>query len=285
MGKKKGQPLTLPTWDTPRPDFEKPPVTEVVLSLQFNDLPDLGVLQMGRLWDCFRNKYPITDTKNALAAVHEAFERRPQPGIQFRIVSEPSAPRCWFENAARTELIQIQADRFIFNWKQTEAKEPYPRYEDVRAKFKRNFKIFTTFLKDNGMGAVTPNQCEVTYVNMLPAGTGWTRHGQLKDVFSPWSGRCSDGFLGEPEEGLFQIRYFLRAADKTPVGRLHISAEPQVRIEDDAPMIRFVLTARGAPLKKTQKAIIEFFDFGRENIVRGFTSFTSSQMHKAWGKK
>jgi uncharacterized protein (TIGR04255 family) len=42
------------------PDFEHPPVTEVVIGLQFDALPGLSSAWIGELWSAFRDRYPIT---------------------------------------------------------------------------------------------------------------------------------------------------------------------------------------------------------------------------------
>ncbi|MCI0560007.1 MAG: TIGR04255 family protein [Nitrososphaera sp.] len=268
--------------DTPRPDFNKPPVTEVVLGVQFSKLPKLDSLQMGGLSERFKKEYPHHKPMQRLDPKTEEFEPTERPTVQFSVVSEPPTPRYWFESNSRTELIQVQNDRFIFNWRQMEASAKYPRYEKVRAKFQKHFRTFRNFLKDRDLGDVVVNQCEVTYVNLLPAGSGWNHHGEIDQVFSSWSGRYTDNFLWRPEEVVLRTSYLLRDTQNEPVGRLHFAVEPRLRISDKLPMIRFTITARGMPLRKSEAGVIEFLNFGRDNIVRGFASFTTKKMHRLW---
>ncbi len=272
----------LPKFDSPRPDFNDPPVIEVVLSVQFEPLSALGVPQFGVLWERYRKKFPNTEDKPLLSSVTESFEApKPRP-VRYEILSEPPQTRCWFKNVADTELIQVQRDRFVFNWKKTEADEPYPRYPYVRAEFKAHFRTFETFLRDHDVGTVLPNQCEVTYVNHLFPGRGWKRSGQFKNIFSIWSGRHSGDFLPEPEDITFQTRYQMLTEEGKPVGRLHVQAEPRIKVEDASPLLRLTLTARGAPLEGNLDGVLAFFDLGREFVVRGFTSITTNKMHKIW---
>jgi len=269
-------------FDGPRPDFKKPPVNEVVLSLQFEPLDEFNAAHIGVLWQKFRLRYPKTTTKGAIPPVIERFgELRPQT-FSFSVVEAPEVPRCWFENKAGTELIQVQRDRFLFNWKQTAAREKYVRYERVRAKFLRHLKTFERFLQENNLGKIKPNQCEITYVNELHIGDGWLRYGQLAKVFAIWSGRHSDNFLKEPEDAVFRARYSMLSKQGMPLGRLHVSCDPRIRTSDGKQILRLEITARGAPLKKTRKAAFEFFDFAREYVVRGFASITSKRMHEIW---
>lgn len=267
-------------FDGPRPEFNNPPVNEVVLSLQFEPIVGFDTAHIGLLWQKYRRAYPKTTTKGQINPVIEGFEKPRQQTLSFKVV--PDVPRCWFENKAGTELIQVQQDRFLFNWKQTAAREQYVRYEIVRRKFLRHLNTFESFLREHNLGKIVPNQCEVTYVNQLAMEEGWNRYGQLGKVFSVWSGRHSDAFLGEPEDVIFRARYRMMSKDGKPLGRLHVVCEPRIRGDDGSLILRLELTARGTPLKKTKKAVFEFFDFAREYIVRGFASITSKGMHGVW---
>jgi hypothetical protein len=51
-----------------------------------------------------------------------------------------------------------------------------------------------------------------------------------------------------------------------------------VRLKDNAPMFVFDLTARGQIGDGT-----DFFDLGREWIVRSFKNLTTPEMHQVWG--
>ena len=283
MSEKSKRSVTLPKFGGPRPDFNKPPVTEVVLSLQFDPIQGFDVPHFGLLWDRYRKNFPDVSTKSPLPPVFETYGS-PQSNqiVRFQLTQDPEIPRCWFESVKGTELIQVQADRFIFNWKSEDGSEPYPRYEKVRSRFEKYFKVFEKFLRENELGKVKPNQCEVTYVNEIVPGDGWKRLGQIGRVFSFWSGRFSDKFLREPNEIYFRFSNQMASAEGEPIGKLHVSADPRYRIGDGAPLIRLVITARGAPQNQTKKAVIDFFDIGREYIVRGFASLTTKEMHKLW---
>ena len=276
---------TYPKFNSPRPDFTDPPVTEVVLSLQFDPINGFDTPHHGLIWDLYRKKYPRTSTKETLGSAIEDFGLpKLSPSVQFKVVQQHDVPRCWFENLKGTELIQVQPDRFIFNWKSGKVGEKYPRYERVRARFRSHFKTFETFLKVNGLGKAVPNQCEVTYVNEIYPGKAWKTPGQLGRIFTVWSGRYSDTFLSKPEIVNFNHYQRILSYEGMPIGRFHTSVESRIRISDGEPMLRFTLTARGAPLKPTKKAVFDFFNLGREYVVRGFASATTKKMHEVWGR-
>ena len=172
-------------------------------------------------------RYPEISVGGPTPPNREMFGGPPRPIIRFSVQEEPSVPRCWLTG---TELIQIQKDRFIFNWRKREPTQVYPRYPTVRRKFERHLAKFQTFLRRQRIGKIVPRQCEVTYVNELFPSKVWKRHGQLDKVYSPWSGRHSDRFLSEPEDVSILVRYRLVSDDGRPLGRLSASSDSQGRV-------------------------------------------------------
>ena len=72
-----------------------------------------------------------------------------EPAFSF-VSGLPPLPRCWFLNDTETRLIQLQADRFIHNWRKVTGKEEYPRYEAIRDEFIDRWDEFCMFLGDQG---------------------------------------------------------------------------------------------------------------------------------------
>ena len=269
---------------SPRPDFKAPPVVEVSLAVQFDALPKLGVAETGALWSRYRQEYPETEDQPPILPANESFDLPQQREVKFKVVQGVPEIRCWFKNSTGTELIQVQRDRFVFNWRQIGSGESYPRYEQVRGKFEIHYRTFERFLKSRRIGRVVPNQCTVSYVNNIMPNNDWKRFGQLNKIFTVWSGHNSDRFLGEPEEVEFRVRYRILDESGSPIGRLHVEAEPHVRTDDGSPVIHLTLTARGKPLGEGLNGILAFFDIGREHVVRGFTSITTKKYHDKWGR-
>lgn len=267
------------------PDYKNPPVSEVVLSIQFATLANFRSIHMGLLWQRFRKKFLKFSEHPPLNPAFETFGKRGrgQSSINVQLTQGTIVPRYWFLNADNTQLIQFQPDRFAHNWRKVGVGDKYPRYEKIKAQFSAEFRKINKFLKENEIGKIIPNQVEVTYVNHI---TSLTDNGSLPPfgtVFSFWSNRRYVQVLGSIEQSKFQSSFVIHSEDEEPIGRLNVSAEPAWR-DDGAPFIRFVLTARGRPVKQTQKSAFDFLDLGREKIVFGFTELTTDRMHKVWGR-
>jgi uncharacterized protein (TIGR04255 family) len=205
--------------------------------------------------------------------------------VRVQMLESPPAPRVWFLNEAGTELIQVQSDRFIHNWRKVGEGDTYPRYEYIRNTFRSELEAFQAILTREEIGEIVPNQCEVTYVNHIVSGSGWNSHGQLGNVLTVFQTAYSDDKLAEPEDVRLGLRFVLKDDHSEPIGRLHISAQPVYRRADHVPMIALTLTARGRPSGEKLDDVLRCLDVGRDSIVCAFASITTPEMHRIWGRK
>ncbi len=270
----------------PFPDFERPPVVEVALSVQLEPLVKLSTQELAIFWEeVLHRQY----TWKEAPPIPPAFEwfGIPQPAANveftFQQLDAPPPHRALFLSEDETALVQLQRDRFVRNWRKANS-EPYPRYEHIRTGFREQYEELCRFVAQRKLGACVPNQCEVTYVNHIP----WGREGQppedLSEVLTPWTAKTTDSFLGEPEQVDLAARYVIRT-EEGPVGRLHVAANPRYRGDDLQPLLTLTLTARGRPASEGVDDVMNFLDRGREHVVRGFASVTTTAMHKRWGRR
>lgn len=258
------------------PDYKKPPVIEVVSGITFEPIKGLAAPYLGILWQKFRSKYPHCKEVAPLLPVVERFdEALPREGLSFG--EEFPRPRIWFETADGNGLIQVQRDRFLHNWKKERDEDQYPHYDYVIKNFRECLVTFEDFLKENGLEAVEPLQYELTYINHILAGEGWTTLSDMRKIFPDFSWRTSDQrFLPLPETINWQTSFAL--PKKT--GRLHASIRLGKRRTDRRPTFLFELTARGILEDKSRSTMWSWFDIAHEWIVRGFTDLTSEELHK-----
>jgi len=280
------QPTKVLDMDRNLPDFDNPPVVEVVLSLQFEPLDRLRTPQMGAFWSKIKGDFPQSEEHPSIDPVIEEFNGSEAGEVVERLRLLMSAPvRHWYLSGDGTSLIQIQRDRFIQNWRKGEEGQQYPRFEKVLKPFKDNLRKFEDYLRGEGIGTLTPNQCEVTYINHIPKGQGWSRYDDIGHVVTLFSPKKRGGFLPEIEEARFGSRFVIPDKDGNPIGRLYISADPGIRKPDNCPTLRLNLTARGRPISNGVDGVFGFFEIGHEWIVEGFAAITSAKMHKIWKRK
>ena len=265
------------------PDFRKPPVAETVLSLQFEPISGLTTAHIGLLWARFRADFPTIEEHEPLPTAIEEFGRPSLPPVHVSIEQDRPLPRVWFISKTKTELIQVQSNRFIHNWRRYQGIEPYPHYDVVnRPNFNAEVATFQKFLEDESLGPLKINQCEVAYVNHIEQAGVWETHSQFDKVFSVWNGGTSGSFLPKPEDVAMQVRFVIPDGSGKPVGRLHVVAHPAWRRTDQMPIFVLNLTARGEPLGDGVNGAFAFLDLARDWIVKGFAELTRPEMHRVW---
>jgi uncharacterized protein (TIGR04255 family) len=265
------------------PEFSAPPLSEVALGAQFDVIPGFLTPHVGLVWQHFRKDFPLLEEQPPLPPIFETFGPNPQfaPGMSLQFVTGPETPRVFFINQARTELLQVQRDRFLHNWRKIGEADSYPRFERMLETFKAGFATFTDAISSEGLGPIVPNQCEVTYINQMPVPAGGNLSDLTDDLFGPHTGSLALDDLGKPEDLRFLLRYVMRDAEGKPIGRLIASAEPARKIEGQT-IVQLTLTARGRPTTPDEKGILDFLNRGRISVVKGFAHLTGPKMHKHW---
>lgn len=266
----------------PLPEFHRPPVTEVAISVQFEPLAWWRVAHAGLFWSQIKSDYPLTEAQIPLPPQVERFEEDrlfPQaPTLSIGAV-DPDTARVWFLSEDQTKIVQVQQDRFIINWRQIGGTEKYPRYaEELRPRFEREYRIFQSYVNTYDTAILNVQQCEITYVNDIARGEGWTTLSEATSLFSPWWGSYTDGFLPTPEA----VNVSGSFAMPNEQGRLHFATQTLRRTRDQREVVQFRLTARGKSSGGDLRHVLEWMDLGREWVVRGFADLTSKEAHILW---
>jgi len=270
------------------PSFSNHPLIEVALSVQFEPLAKLTIPEIGILWQEYQSRFsaiqqhPEIETIIERLGVGAKVAKLPS----FELMSSLPSPRVWFLSDNGSEIIQIQQNRFIKNWRKTTDTDKYPRYEKyLRGAFLEDLNGFISFLSKRGIGDLIPNQCELTYVNHMGINDAWSKHSELGRILNCWNDEyCHEPGLDVEDVGI-NIRHLLKDKDDNFIGRLHITSQPGFRNTDDSPIYIINLVARGKPLDESVSGIMNFLDLGHEKIVNMFTKITSERMHALWGKE
>ncbi len=263
------------------PDYERPPVKEVICGVTFKTLKGLLAPHLGILWDRFKPDYAQCDQKPPLAPVMERFDG-PQR-VEVKLSDLPPLPRVWFIHQNENGIIQIQQDRFIHNWRKVREADEYPRYETVFAMFQAYLAEFISVLDEEAIGEVEPLQYEMTYVNEMSVGEGWTTLADVGRLFPDLSWR-SEGraFLPQPEGLNCQLVFALPERN----GRLHATVRKAKRREGGTDVLLLELTARGIGEYGSVENLDSWFGIAHEWIVRGFADLCSEAVQQTiWGRK
>ncbi len=268
------------------PDFEDPPVVEVALSVQFEKLTGLRSQHIGLLWSEYRHDYPEIEEQQPIDPIIETFPSFGQPTPKFRLEFQkiPGLPRIWFLNSQQSRLIQIQNDRFVYNWRKVRKEETYPHFHDVKECFIESYNKFNKFIDSYKIEGLLLNQCEVTYVNIIPTDGKVKSYSDLDKVLTVFHKEYSEDFPLDLEYAQITMRHIIKDKSDLAIGRLHISLDPVVGPENETALL-LKLIARGKPEEPDLGSALKFFDLGNEMIVTCFTSITTKSMHDVWRRK
>ena len=267
--------------ESPLPSYDRPPVDETALSIQFDSLVGFDIPHFGVYWTRIRDRFPRIESHPPIPNVIEQFgEWRPQASsMGFTFASMPEV-RCWFLDQPGNRLLQLQRDRLVYNWRRVTGTEEYPRYPSIRDSLVTEWKRFCQFAEEENLGSPKATQCEAIYVNQIEYGDGWKNYGELHKVVNTFSAAKSASFLSAPERMSMQMSY----AVEQLAGRLHVQFVPVIRTRDGKEVLQMTLTTRGAPASPAPEDIIAWLDKARACIVRCFSEFTTDEMQERWGK-
>jgi uncharacterized protein (TIGR04255 family) len=274
--------------DTPLADpvsFDAPPVSEVALGVQFAAPVADDAVALADFWPQIRDQFPDLERHEAIDRIDESFGPA-APSQQFQINLGVEPRRYWFVSADKRWLVQVQPDRFVFNWRRQGDDEAYPRYRSLRRRFEELYRTFAASVGEERLAANPPEWCATTYVNNILASSSADPATRLplghilRFVSSPKS-----SVLPPLEDTALQQRHLLpsRVPGEAPQGRLYIKANPAFRANDQLPGYVVELKVLARPDAHSRAAIMRCLDQGRDLIVRSFKDITTPAMHKQWG--
>jgi uncharacterized protein (TIGR04255 family) len=267
------------------PGFSRPPIDEVVLSIQFAPPENFTTAHMGLFWRSIRSKYPTVTQQPKLPPLFETFGTPPISGsaVQFQAMMAPPMPRFWFDNENGPDLLQLQQDRIIHNWRKREQEQIYPRYGAIRSRFESEVQAFVEFLEKEQLGELRVNQCEVSYINVIQLPDNVDPHLKITEISPLWSTQITESASGKFENSSLYAQYLLSDNQK-PFGRIYVNFQPAFRPSDLSPLIRLEITARGTPNGESISEAFRLLDEERSAIVRTFADVTTPMMHEIWGR-
>lgn len=248
--------------------FRKPPVVETALSIQFEELRDFRTTHFGEYYSTVKERFPVVIEQRRLDHVVEAFPALPRiPALRIEPVV-PRPGRVQFRDATDgCAMLQLQPDRFAFNWCRKEGLE-YPRYATNQPRLFDEFGRFCEFAAQHGLGDVKPDLCEATYVNHILPAQNESVTECFSAVFSGINWESSDGWLPQPPDVAVLNRVYTIGEQQ---GRLYAEARI-ANNRESGDFVELKITAR--VLHNDEEDLRENMDLARLWVVKSFTSLT-----------
>lgn len=262
-----------------RPHFHRPPIFEQAITLGFERLAQLEIVDHGLFWATLRDQFPDSETGPRITTPVEIFD-----GTETQILmsAAPSLqlPRAIFRNDTKGEIVQVQDDTFVFNWIANGLNNEYPRFERTSARLWELFGKFSEFYQQRHGVLPQLRHCEITNVNVIPVADFGESYDDMSKAF------VVDPFEWEVpglEAETYVRRRLHRILDERgrSVGRLHSVISP-TRDQSDQDAFQFELTARSVPNIHNRIAAEDFFARAHSMINGAFLASVQPAMREVW---
>lgn len=251
------------------------------MGVQFPRLSGLNASYVGDLHKVFSAEYPEYQERPPLEPIPENFGPSGRPAITFQLADFPALPRLWFVSDGGDNVIQIQQDRFICNWRRTDDSAVYPRFQSCYSTFCQNLEKFEAFLSSNSLGSLKPSLGELVYVNHFPTTTADGQSLAFSDICTLLA--VNPG--GTKPEEVHLSAFYPIVDDGRRVGGIETSFAKQVHKGRGEPVFELRLNCRGTPLGPGLSGLRTFLELAHVEENKVFLSLTSQRLQKEWGKR
>jgi len=246
------------------PKFTKSPLTEVVCGVEFN-APEFSSVHFGLYWQTIKDRFPSPPLD------------RPPIG-EYEILSIlPLIRRVWFESSDRKQLIQLQSNRFHYNWHSQNEADEYPHFKEIYPKFEQEWQHFQAWWQQLNSDNLPLEviRYELTYMNHIDKSFGWNEPRDNHKIFT-FVGKEWSGHLKKPIVFDAEIEFEI----PENMGSLSVRLDQRVRPQDDSNLLFFELTAQSFDPKSN---IGEWFDLAHKYTVDAFLELIQEETKKEWG--
>lgn len=252
--------------------FENPPVNEVVLSTYFN--PPLSHFRnehIGLFWEKIRDEFPTVRQQIPVGVGLEIAADEPSP-----------MPRYWFVAENDINLIQIQKNAFMFNWRRRN--EDYPRFHrHIKPTFDKYYGLFSEFIRAEikTVENLAVDLCELTYINALEPSAFWKGPQETANVIPSFSILEPD--INANELAGFNCNYAYKIATDLHLN-IGIRAATMAQ-QPEVPVLIFEIKASGRLGKVEKPATDGWFERAHETIIRCFAGMTNLDVQNNYWRR
>jgi len=262
-------------------NFGNPPIVEVVFGVLFSPAKPLQGVHIGAFWSEIKKDFPKVREVQPLPPIVEPNDPfATEQGLIF--TDNFPIRRAWLISQDEHVLLQIQEDRFLFNWKRTPKIKEYPRYNRLYQLFIAEFLRFCDFCERCDIGPLEFRQFELSYINIIGHENGYDGDDGLSVLVDHKPAAAKGRFLPPPETVNLTRTYVMPDSS----GRLRVVAVTGSH-PNGSKLLRLELTARGLPRDPSSFECIEpWFSLGHDWITSGFVDLTDRETQVSkWEKQ
>lgn len=264
----------MPFSQISKASFEKAPLTEVICGITFNTA-EFSSVHFGLYWQSIQERFPLLPT-----------DTYPIGEISVLAIT-PKLRRVWFRSKDQHKFIQLQSDKFLYNWRKSAATDQYTDFDDVYQGFHQEWQHFQQWWTDLAqqfqlvsafppLNLLETVQYELTYLNHIDSSMGWKSSEDTQKIFGFLGWEWSSFPLNQPTTQ--QINFEFALPHK--MGTLSLIITPGMRSEDNSLVLVCELTARSFDTKISTD---EWFQVAHEYVVQSFVNLLQEDIKETWG--
>ncbi len=244
--------------------FRNPPINEVVVSTYFNpSLSGLRSEHIGLFWGEIKQDFPVVS-------------QHPPVGTELDVRSKEAfpMPRYWFISEDEINLIQVQKNAFMFNWRGRN--EEYPRFhKDIKPTFDKYYGRFGEFIKkETEMEYPTIDLCELAYINAVKQCEDWNGVMDTSNIIPSFS-ILNIGAV-YPDPVVLNCNYIYRISNNL---QINVRIRSAVMAQDEnVPVLIFEIRASGRLGQVVKSGADEWFEQAHDAIINCFLDMTSQDI-------
>ncbi len=248
--------------------FENPPVNEVVAAAYFQPpLLNLRNEHIGLFWAKIKKDFPVV-------------EQQPSTSFELNAAEPFPMPRYWFIAKDEINLIQIQKNAFMFNWRRR--KNAYPQFhKHIKPGFDKYYGLFSEFIQEEANTQPPPiDFCELSYINILERCEYWVGPQDTAKVIPSFS--ILNPGMEDLHPPVFNCNFTYGVSADT---QLHIGIRNGIKDQQqDAPVLLFEIKAFGRLGQVEKPRADEWFERAHAAIIKCFLEMTSPDIQKRFWK-
>ncbi|GGO47554.1 TIGR04255 family protein [Streptomyces lasiicapitis] len=261
------------------PDFAWPPVVEVACGVKFRKTPELNGIRLAPLYEMWKSELPVIEEQPTLPSVEAAPNNSgPRIRVDFPSLRET---RYWFLSEDGRDLVQLQPDRLIVNWRDRGGGIKYPRFGYVLNSLSRRATEVARFAESSFRTKLEFLHVELSYINVLRVDD--VDHWDLQDIFHTWPDFATH-HLGRPANSQIVFDFPIDSVRSGSEFFLRVSIEPGVAASG-TPGTFLTMTAQGKPSSTSIDSAVDALKEVHGHLVRSFAEITTESAHERWGKR
>lgn len=250
-------------------DYENPPVVETAFRFTFPPIKGWNVFHLGLFWARVRNRYEFAEAHLPTGRV-EVEDLDFKLGPEIRLEAIPL--RSFLFDSARNQLLQVQPNAFIKNWRAVGAEQKYFHYSDLRPMFQVDWAEYREFLREEKLPQPNVFQCDVTYINHFIKGREWKTLDDIAPLFQRLRIDLKDALVTSFSLG-------------ATIGdsQMRMEAAPAIRPTDGTPIFQLTLNVSGKPVSTSEKDVWAKLDDCHKILVETFADVTADDLQaRVW---